>query len=139
MAGRRDLFFYGTLMDADVLAAVLGAPRVDARRLVPATLAGYRRFRLVGRSYPSLVPADADARVDGLLFKRCTPGEWARLAAYEDREYQVRTVTVETPAGPRRAKAFLGGPAHRRLDAGRDWHFARWLQRDKAGYLQRLV
>ena len=47
-------FFYGTLMDRDVLACVLARP-VIAAALKPATLRGWRRCSVRGASYPVVV------------------------------------------------------------------------------------
>ena len=142
MSTRFDVFVYGTLMDRDVLAAVLKAHTVPASRLIPATLEGHRRFALKGRAYPSLVP-DGDAAVEGLVFQGCSRKEWARLLAYEDVEYTPGTVRVVSgqgaDAGMREARVFLGGPGHRRLDAGCDWSFEDWTRRHKRQYMRRLT
>lgn len=141
MTPRFDVFVYGTLMDRDVLAAVLNAPKIPLTRLTPATLNGHRRFALKGRAYPSLAP-DADSMVQGLVFQGCTPREWQYLLAYEDVEYTCATVRVEVGQGQDVAKAearvFLGGPQHLRLDAGHDWSFDFWTHRHKRHYVRRL-
>ena len=46
-AGRQPLFFFGTLMDLDVLAYLLERP-VDLDDLEPATITGFRRMTAVG-------------------------------------------------------------------------------------------
>lgn len=57
-------FFYGTLMDRAVLAAVLGrAPAAPPRA---AILHGYRRMFRHGASYPVLAPAAGEA-VSGVV------------------------------------------------------------------------
>lgn len=137
MAPRFDVFVYGTLMDGDVLAAVLNTPKIPAARLSPATLKGHRRFALKGRAYPSLV-ADASASVEGVVFQGCSPKEWQKLLAYEDVEYTCATVQVEIGTQARAARVFLGGPQHLRLDAGHDWSFMDWTRRHKRHYVRRL-
>ena len=138
MPPRFDVFVYGTLMDRDVLAAVLKAPRVPVQRLVPATLKGHRRFALKGRAYPSIAP-DPAATVAGLVFEGCTHKDWGHLLAYEDVEYSPETVRVDTAEGSRDARVFMGGPGHMRLDAGYDWSFDDWLKRHKRLYVRRLT
>lgn len=133
-----DVFVYGTLMDFDVLACVLNVRAVGAGRLIPAKLKGHRRFALKGRAYPSLARDDASA-VEGFVFQDCTPGEWAKLVHYENADYTPVAVNAETGQGVRHARAFLGGPKHARLDAGRDWSFADWTRRDKSAYMKRLA
>ena len=49
-------FFFGTLMDQDVLSVVLGR-RPAPGMIRSASLAGYRRFRARCESYPVLVAA----------------------------------------------------------------------------------
>ena len=71
-------FFYGTLLDAQVRALVIGR---RATRLQPATLAGYHRVGIVGVSYPMLVP-DSDGRVEGGLSPRLNRAAARRIAAY---------------------------------------------------------
>src|SRR5690606_34715685 len=71
-------FFYGSLADPDVLAAVLGRARV---RAVPATLDGWRRWRVAGETYPLIAPAPGE-RVDGVAVE-VTHAEARRLAWYE--------------------------------------------------------
>src|SRR3954451_21868760 len=67
-AGRQPLFFFGALMDLDVLAYLLERP-VDLDDLQPATIAGFRRVRAAGASYPVLVP-EAGGKVEGRLLRR---------------------------------------------------------------------
>lgn len=69
-AGRQPLFFFGTLMDLDVLTYLLERP-VDVADLRPATIQGFRRARATGASYPVLVP-EPGSRVDGRLLRRAT-------------------------------------------------------------------
>ncbi|CAN0557895.1 unnamed protein product, partial [Laminaria digitata] len=49
-------FFYGTLIDADVRAAVLGS-FTESETVLPDRLPGWRRAGLRGRRYPVIVPA----------------------------------------------------------------------------------
>src|SRR6185369_5509088 len=50
------LFTYGSLMCADIMAAVVG----DQLRCTPAILSGYRRFLVRDEYYPGVIP-DAQA------------------------------------------------------------------------------
>ena len=62
------LFFYGTLMDVDVVAKVLARPFAE-RELVPAFLRGWRRLAVRNASYPVILP-DPASRVEGRLLAR---------------------------------------------------------------------
>jgi hypothetical protein len=57
-------FFYGTLMDAAVRAAVLGRA-LPADAVIAAELAGWRRVRRRGATYPVLGPDDVGAHRRG--------------------------------------------------------------------------
>ena len=76
-AGRQPLFFFGTLMDLDVLTYLLERP-VDVADLRPATIQGFRRARAAGASYPVLVP-EPGSQVDGRLLRRATADTAQRL------------------------------------------------------------
>ena len=52
--GRGTYFFYGTLMDRDVLNIVSGLNLAPAR-LRPARLPGYRRVRVQDVQYPAVL------------------------------------------------------------------------------------
>ncbi len=96
-AGREPLFFFGTLTDLDVLAYVLGRP-VDLDDLEPAALDGHRRVRARDACYPLLVPAPDDgAAVTGLLLRRATRRDVARVNHFENGEYRAELRPVRTP------------------------------------------
>jgi len=127
-------FFYGTLMDGDVRAAVLGpaAGRLAVRR---AVLAGFRRVHAPGRSWPVLVRA-AGGRVDGILAQDVDPPMARVLLRYEGSAYRLarcRVHIASEAAVP--AAIFLPRipPA-----GGRNWRHDNWLARDKPAFLARL-
>lgn len=98
------VFLYGTLLDPVVLARCSGAARL-ARRLRPATLPGWRRVRLRGTPYPTLL-GDAGHTTAGALLHP-TPSAMRKLAAYEGPSYRLVPVRVITPRGPRRVRAWM--------------------------------
>jgi len=61
-----DLFTYGSLMCADIMAQVAGAQLQSS----PAVLNGYRRYLVRGEQYPGIV-ADADGQVAGIVYHNC--------------------------------------------------------------------
>lgn len=123
-------FFFGTLMDPDVLAIVLGRAAASIEHEA-ARLDGYRRHRVFGESYPILRPAP-DTAVDGLLVPSLSPGEAARVAFYEGEEYRPVPLTVVSASGPRDALVFVddGG-----LSTDGEWDFERWRREEKAALL----
>ncbi|MBP0465063.1 gamma-glutamylcyclotransferase [Roseomonas sp. PWR1] len=110
------LFVYGTLLDPDVLARMSGEPSLP-RRMMPARLEGWRRVHLRGTPYPTLVE-DAGAAVEGAVV-RAGPAALARLSDYEGSAYALVPLTVATPRGPMRARAWIA-PTWR-ADLVRPW------------------
>lgn len=126
-AGRQPLFFFGTLMDLDVLAYLLERP-VDLDDLLPAEIAGFRRVRAARASYPVLVPQPG-AIVGGRLLRRATARDIARINHYESGEYraELRTVTCFGRSVP--AWLYLGLDGLEPSDE--PWSLAEWQERSK--------
>ena len=119
-------FFYGTLMDSDLQAVVLGG-RLPAG--MSAMLDGYRRRTVVGEDYPAIAPA-RNSRVAGLLVGDVRPAMAARASLYEGPQYTAASLTVTTEDGtPCHAWTFLPA-ADVRLSA-RVWSFDAWRRRRK--------
>jgi len=132
-------FFYGTLCDADVLRLVLGyAP--EPRQLANAKLAGYRRFRAAGQSFPIILPSIGTC-TDGLLFAPRSEEDELRLSAYEGPDYHCVELPVQSLAprkpGPELARVYL--PAPGRLKASPlAWRLDQWQAQEKPRYLAGL-
>jgi gamma-glutamylcyclotransferase (GGCT)/AIG2-like uncharacterized protein YtfP len=90
---RARLFVYGTLMRAKVVRGLIG--RVPAAR--EATLRGFARCRLRGRTYPGLV-GDEGGSVSGMVYE-VTREELDVLDQYEGPDYE--RVLVEDGEGGR--------------------------------------
>lgn len=127
------LFVYGSLMFPDVLHALLHrAPETSA-----ATLAGYRRGRLHGKSYPGITPA-SDHMVQGALVTGLNDRELCILDAFEDDLYDRITVQARALDGSgHKAFAYCVASRYRRQVAPEDWdvnvfrdeHLTRFLAR----------
>jgi hypothetical protein len=129
-------FFYGTLLDDAVREIVLGAARARALRLGPASLPGWRRAFMRGRSYPVVVPSAGDS-VDGLLADGVDREGYRRLGAFESDEYVERTLRVVAPDGAEvRALVYAAGPRARIGD--RAWSFEDWRREHRAAFLKRI-
>lgn len=129
------MFFFGTLMDSDVLALVLGHP-LDPVRIEPGFVRGVRRVHVAGRSYPMLRPHPG-GRVGGHLVGGLSAVDLARLAYYEGWEYDVGTIAVIDGTGRTVKAGFYVCPPHIQSDA-RVWRLDRWQSVHKGGYLPRL-
>ncbi|MBM3648603.1 MAG: gamma-glutamylcyclotransferase, partial [Alphaproteobacteria bacterium] len=80
-------FFYGTLLDHDVMALVIGR-RLPPSAFAPARLPGHVRRRAKGVSYPILV-RDPGGEVAGVVVGGLTARDVDRLARYEGPRYRI--------------------------------------------------
>ena len=126
-------FFFGTLMDRDVLAAVLDRP-VPEGELQQAWLHGYRRVRAATACYPILLPAPGLV-VGGVLFHPRSARDDVRIRHFEDEEYVDRWRVAQLPGGRRlAARVFfsletLGCTDH-------PWSLAEWAPQHKVAFLE---
>ena len=129
--GEHTYFFYGTLIDADVRAAVLGRAVADLEA-IDDTLPGWRRVFMAGKTYPVIVPSPAQ-EVTGV--RMTIPGEQARrrLTYFEGPEYRIERVTL---ASGGEADVYAGSKQAR--PGTRRWEFDIWKKRDKARFLARI-
>jgi hypothetical protein len=126
-------FFYGTLMDRDLLSAVLGRP-IKHSDLKPALAKGYRRVTARGLNYP-LAVIDKSGSIKGVMLERVSAAGRQRLIAYENPEYRLVCAAVQAPAGMH-VKAFLfAAKPIAFIVTGRFWSLARWQKRYKASAL----
>src|SRR5215471_10032258 len=86
-------FFYGSLLDPDVTAIVVGR-RLPPRAWLPASLPGYRRTRAKGVSYPAAI-RDPRSEVRGAVVGGFSPREIKRLSAYEGPRYRIAPLKVK--------------------------------------------
>ncbi len=128
-------FFFGTLMDADVLARVLQRPIAGAAELAPALLWGYRRLAVANAVYPVLRP-DRASHVGGVLFQPRDADERARIDHFEADEYVARPHAVQAGARLAAALVYLD-EAGVFAPLGEPWSLATWQERHKASYLAR--
>lgn len=136
-------FFFGTLMDREVLATVLDRP-VAADELRCAWLEGYRRVCTAHAPYPTLVPRPAGV-VDGRLLLRPSPRDAVRIRHYEDEEYVDRVLPVRVAGADAAgdavagddvvaARVFVALETMGQLD--RPWDLGPWARVHKARYLE---
>jgi hypothetical protein len=126
-------FFFGTLMDPDVLATVLDRP-LAVGELSQAWLRGFRRVRAATVSYPVLVPA-AGLPVGGVLFHPRSDRDEVRIRHFEDEEYIDRWLIVQLPGGRRLpARVFFSLEALGCTD--HPWNLAEWAHEHKAAFLE---
>ena len=128
-------FFYGTLLDPDVMALVIGR-RLPPSAFVPAILPGHARRRAKGASYPVVV-RDAADRVRGVVVGGLTSRDVARLAAYEGPGYRIARLKVRI--GGELTTVSVFEPVIARLQPSTSpWDYALWKGRHKRPFVGRL-
>lgn len=130
-----DYFFYGSLMDADVLSAVTGE-RIPSARLVPARLSGYERLSARHDVFP-LIVEDPVAEVEGVLVTGLSSTAVRRLARYEGSGYVAAKRRVISAKGPCDAYVFISIRPGR--SSGKPWDFESWRRRHKRRLLRALA
>ena len=127
------LFVYGTLMDPDMLGAVLGRDPA-AGWAGAAHLPGHDIVAVAGRPYPMLIRRTG-ARAAGHLIAGLDARDMAHLRRYEGRSYHLRRVRVRRPGGALVAARLFAC----REKAGRHgWHLEHWQKRHKSAALRQL-
>jgi hypothetical protein len=129
-----DYFFYGSLMDADVLSAVLGK-RVPPTRFRPARLVGHRCLCNRRDEFPVIV-ADPGTDVAGVLVRGIGAAAARRLARYEGPGYALAKRSVATATGRIDAHVFV--PVRPGISIGKAWNFQAWRRRHKRRLLRAL-
>ncbi|CAN5787332.1 hypothetical protein BH11PSE3_BH11PSE3_36610 [soil metagenome] len=128
-------FFYGTLLDPDVMSLVIGR-RLPPSSFQPAILPGHARRRAKGMTYPVVVRDPAD-EVVGAVVGGLTARDVARLAAYEGPGYRIVPLQVRLAGALARVSVFE--PIVARLQPSRSpWDYALWRARHKRPFVSRL-
>ncbi|MBS0547523.1 MAG: gamma-glutamylcyclotransferase [Proteobacteria bacterium] len=129
-------FFYGTLLDRDVTALVLGR-RLPAQAFVPAELPGWSRWRVEGGSYPVSLP-DRKGCVSGAVVSGLSARDVAHLAAYEGAGYRISSLRVRI-AGKLTTVSVFEPIVSRLKPTNRPWDLTLWQRQDKKSFVGRLV
>jgi hypothetical protein len=124
------MFFYGTLMDRDVLALVLGRA-VSPAHVKRGTLDGWRRVPVAGKTYPMVVEHPG-GRVDGVLVDHLSDGDIFRLAAYEGQDYATAMVDVRPAKGGARQRVAMFVCLPHVVAVDGPWSYARWKAAHKS-------
>ena len=121
-------FFYGSLMDRDLLEAVIGR-RASGIAFTPGWLTGYVAEKAAGNTFPTLVESRT-GRVNGVITQGLTQADADRIAYYEDNdEYAAQVIDIATAETDIAAQVFMS--ATPMMSSGEPWSFDHWKKHDK--------
>ncbi len=129
-------FFYGTLLDRDVMALVIGR-RLPPSAYVPASLPGHARRRVKGSSYPVTI-RDPRGEVPGAVVRGLSARDVAELAAYEGQGYRIVPLNVKC-AGGRTVVSVFEPIVSKLQPSGELWDLVKWQQRHKRAFARRVA
>ena len=128
------IFSYGTLMDRDLLSAILGHD-LDSSQLKPAVLENHRAVCIAGASFPALVQ-DNNHNVTGMLITGLSRNDLKKIEYYEAGLYVTRDIDVTVTATGDICSALcyyeIVAPGFELIDE--TWSLEDW-QRNKKPYL----
>ncbi len=128
-------FFYGTLLDRDVMALVIGR-RLPPQAYIAASLPGHARRRVKNATYPIVIAARSD-EVPGAIVCGLSHRDVARLATYEGPGYRIAPLRVKIQG--RMTEVSVFEPIQSRLQPSQDlWDLALWQRRYKRSFVERL-
>jgi gamma-glutamylcyclotransferase (GGCT)/AIG2-like uncharacterized protein YtfP len=125
------LFAYGTLQDAEILAAVLGR-HMPPRAFTPARVQDFASLYYPGRVYPALVSRPG-AAAEGLLIAGLRLSDHQALDAFEGDEYRRETLSVQTAQGTVLAACYL--PAQPVPPDSPPWRLEDWHRLHRPGHI----
>jgi len=123
----RPVFFYGSLRDHALIGIVLGRA-LGPGEVRDAVAPGFATRRLAHEAYPMLVEAP-DARAPGVLLTAPSETDLDRLRFFEEAEYGLAPITVETDDGPVEAQYFLATDKPPKTDL--PWDYDAWAREDR--------
>jgi hypothetical protein len=128
-------FFYGSLLDEDVTALVIGR-RLPPRAWVPAKLSGFSRRKAKGVTYPVAI-RDPKGSVEGAVVSGFSKREVERLQAYEGPRYH--TVPLRVWIHGRLTTVSVFEPKEKAFQpVDGVWSLTEWQRRDKRKFVERI-
>jgi len=125
-------FFFGSLMDQEVLEIVVGRT-VLKEEMIVAVLPGYRRISVSNESYPALAHTPEQS-IEGILIETLDATEALRVMYFEGEEYKPEEVQlVLKNQKPTSAFCFLPSPDLDTNDL--EWDFEEWRKNHLSDFL----
>ena len=132
--GDKHLFFYGTLLDEDVQARVLGRALPHNNR-IPAVLRHFRAVYIAGQVYPMLLPHRGGG-VEGVVAIGLNRDDLTRIAIYEGDDYRCERHQVIANESNTALSVWLYRGQPNLRPSNRPWQLAIWQTKHKAMYLR---
>jgi hypothetical protein len=128
-------FVYGSLLDRDLTALVIGR-RLPPTAWVPATLNGFTRRKAKGVSHPIAV-RDPKGTIEGAVISGFSKREVARLSVFEGLRYHIVPLKVRIDGRLTTVSVFAPKEkAFQPVDG--TWSLAEWQRRDKRKFVARV-
>lgn len=128
------LFFFGSLRDQALLEIVLGRA-VAAEDLLSAAASDHAALALGHEAYPYLARR-AGGRAEGLVARNLSLDDVARLEFFEEAEYGLAPIRVDTAEGAVDAAYFQAAEKLEGKTCDVAWDFATWQREDRAVALE---
>jgi hypothetical protein len=122
------VFFFGSLMDRELLALVIGRA-IEDLGVAAAVIHGFARRRARDESFPVLVPHPG-GRAEGVLVTDLTAADIARIQFFEGSDYALAALRVECRGERLAAQVFL--PTARLAAEETAWDFDSWVAAERA-------
>lgn len=121
------VFFFGSLMDTDLVRLVLDR-EIEDLLFTSAELLGYERRRAKNESFPIIVPTPG-GRVEGVLVEGLTSTDVERIRWYESDDYALRPCLVGIEERRHEAHVFLATETLEPEETA--WDFDHWVATEK--------
>ena len=133
----RPIFFFGSLRDQTLLEVVLDR-KVATADLVQASAPDHAALCLAHEAYPYLAKRPGQA-AEGVVVFNLTDIDVARLEYFEEAEYGLAPISVETKDGTVDAQYFAAGEKLGPNTGDRTWDFAGWCRTSRAIAIEEAV
>lgn len=131
-------FFYGTLMDPDVRAIVLGRETALSMHVRDAVLFDWERRATSGVSYP-IVQHRPGEHINGLIVSGLDTMSRRALVAYEGPFFQLMRVNAYVANGAREALVFVPAPESPLAPEPATWSYPNWVLTHKKTFIAELI
>ena len=128
------VFTYGTLQIGSVMKAVTGKDFPS----FPATLHGYQRFKIKGKTYPGIIKNESSA-VEGTLYKGIDAESLVLLDEFEDISYERCLVDVMVNDKKENAFLYVTSEDYKQYLSSEEWSLEEFKRKHLKRYIERVI